>query len=295
MIYLLACFLFVSASSGQASDLHELQRLQQTLLAPSLSDSIRKENNRLFTSGMVKLLQHESAWSMDLKALDKLSVLTAPDKQFRLFTWFNVEDFKHRANGILLMRDKNGSRVVVLDAGEINPKGNRWQSADKWPGALYYDLGSFSTPKGKAYVLLGFHPGDGTSHYKTIEFLHFGPRGDPRFGLPIIVLENNRKVNRLVFQYSSKATMSLAFDRSKRRIRFDHLSPPDISLKNQYQHYGPDFSVDALEFKKGEWIFVSDIDARNRTENLGAEGQVLPLPSRVGPSRRDTSTRKENR
>jgi hypothetical protein len=295
MIYLLVCLLSFSASPGQIPDMQELQRLQNTLLAPAISDSLRKVNNKKFTAGLVQLLGQENAWALNLSSLEKISIITAPDKQFKLFTWFSVEDFKHKANGIILSKDKNNSRVFTLETNDINPKGNRWQSADKWPGALYYDISSFSTSKGKAYILLGFHPGDGTSQFKTIEILHFGPRGEPRFGLPVIVLENNRKVNRLVFQYSSKATMSLSFDRGRRKISFDHLSPPDISLKNQYQHYGPDFSVDALELRKGEWVYVSDIDARNRTENLGAEGQVLPLPSRVGPARRDTTGKKNER
>ena len=50
-------------------------------------------------------------------------------------------------------------------------------------------------------------------------------------------------------------------------IIMDHLAPEDSRFEGQYQFYGPDFSYDALEFKKGEWVFQRDVFAKNRSLN----------------------------
>jgi hypothetical protein len=58
--------------------------------------------------------------------------------------------------------------------------------------------------------------------------------------------------------------MSLRYEEDRKRIVFDHLSPPDASLKGQTQYYGPDLSYDAYYWKKGRWQLRENIDARNR-------------------------------
>jgi hypothetical protein len=116
-------------------------------------------------------------------------------------------------------------------------------------------------------------------HRKTIEVLTFTKNGEPRFGLPVFMV-NQRKAHRIQFQYNAMATMSLKFDKLRRRIVFDHLSPPDISMKNQFQHYGPDFSVDAYDLKGGLFVYIEDLDIMNRSENLGGPGERLNVPNR---------------
>ena len=55
----------------------------------------------------------------------------------------------------------------------------------------------------------------------------------------------------------------LKFDENEKQIVFDHLSPKSPQFTGQYQYYGPDFSYDALEFKKGKWVYIKDVDVRN--------------------------------
>ena len=57
--------------------------------------------------------------------------------------------------------------------------------------------------------------------------------------------------------------MSLKYNNELKMIVFDHLSPFESRYQGVYQFYGPDFSYDGLEFNKGIWRLISDVDARN--------------------------------
>jgi len=280
---LMVSFLISGNGISQTSYLPQtgdLEKLSGFLLNPEVPDSVRIESSLAFSKALVHLLSGPSGWNVDLSALNQVSVLTAPEKQFKLYTWFSVEQYRHKANGIIQIKEKEGIKLVVLKESYEEATGNRKLGYEQWPGALYYDIASFGSGKEKSWLLLGFHPGDGTVHRKVIEVLQFDGRGSPRFGFPSIVLENNKKVNRLVFQFSGKARMGLSFERGKRQVRFDHLSPAENSLKGHYQHYGPDFSIDGLVYRSGKWVYLSDIDAMNKTENLGREGVLYRAPSK---------------
>ena len=68
-----------------------------------------------------------------------------------------------------------------------------------------------------------------------------------------------------MFECSQEVSMSLRYNKKQNRIIYSHLGPRQEGgvLEGQYQYYGPDGSFDALEFKKGKWVTVEDIDARN--------------------------------
>ena len=46
-------------------------------------------------------------------------------------------------------------------------------------------------------------------------------------------------------------------------ITYDHLEPLHPIYRNNFEFYGPDGSIDGLEFKEGTWVYQKDIDARN--------------------------------
>lgn len=96
--------------------------------------------------------------------------------------------------------------------------------------------------------------------------MYFPHGSSPKFGTPIFNIGKKVK-KRVIFEYNSQAIMSLRYDEDKKLIIFDHLSPPDPSLEGQYQYYGPDGSYDALKFKKGKWILLEDLDARNKRKS----------------------------
>jgi hypothetical protein len=52
-------------------------------------------------------------------------------------------------------------------------------------------------------------------------------------------------------QCSGSHEFKVLFKRKK--IVFDHLSPPKATLKGAEETYGPDFTYDAFIWKKGKW------------------------------------------
>ena len=57
--------------------------------------------------------------------------------------------------------------------------------------------------------------------------------------------------------------MSLRYEKKKKMIVFDHLSPSSPSLKGKYEYYGPDFTYDGFSFKKGIWHYRKNLEMRN--------------------------------
>ena len=63
-------------------------------------------------------------------------------------------------------------------------------------------------------------------------------------------------------------------------ILFDRLVPLNTSLEGQKQFYVPETNVfDAFIFEKGKWLFIEDIDARNKAirENRNQPEKVPQL------------------
>ena len=60
--------------------------------------------------------------------------------------------------------------------------------------------------------------------------------------------------------------MSLRYNEKKKMIVFDHLSPSNQMLKNNYEFYGPDMTYDAYKFQNNSWNFLKNIEVGNPSE-----------------------------
>jgi hypothetical protein len=95
-------------------------------------------------------------------------------------------------------------------------------------------------------------------------------------GSSMFVDEDERSAHRLIYEYANDVSMALNYDDKEKMIIMDHLAPEDSRFEGQYQFYGPDFSYDALIFKKGLWRLELDVFAKNRSLNN------LPADSKPG-------------
>jgi hypothetical protein len=93
--------------------------------------------------------------------------------------------------------------------------------------------------------------------------VHFDFWNNPDFGMPVFLDDKKRKKTRVVFSFNAQAVMLLRFNKKKKMIVFDHLSPASPSQKGQFRYYGPDFTYDGFQFKKGKWNYRSNLDLRN--------------------------------
>jgi hypothetical protein len=210
--------------------------------------------------------------SQDIELLDNLNDIRylgnfmSADSVIRMFTW-NIPYTDGENRYINFICHKTGSKERTYKAD--NNKGLEGISsvdiieADDWYGTLYYDILPFVKDSDTLYILLGIDFNNMFINSKVIEVMHIDKQGNMMFGEPCII-NGEEVITRMVFRYSSGASMMLRFDEERERIIFDHLVPSELIFTGQYQYYGPDFSYDALILKDGFWSLTEDVELRNK-------------------------------
>ncbi|MFN5325003.1 MAG: hypothetical protein ACK5C5_08805 [Bacteroidota bacterium] len=239
-------------------------------MARGSSDQVRKAYCALFNPLLLDILQTNLSYDYPFDSLKALSKLRSPDGQIRVYSWF----LQSRENGTFeyfgLVQKKNKSTGEIKSIGLIEKK---WETdmaeinqlkVDEWYGAVYYDIIERKIDKKTVYFLLGWHGRDRASTRKLIEVLSFDAWDNIDLGLPVFSGQPGAKTKyRVVFEFSATVVMLLRYEASKKMIVFDHLSPSSPALKGQYSSYGPDFTYDGYFFKKGKWIYKSNLDLKN--------------------------------
>ncbi|BAX78772.1 hypothetical protein [Labilibaculum antarcticum] len=266
---LLLVFVVLLGSSSLFSQINLVEKEQQIKsefdsLVLADSDSLRlsicNEIEKLFGD----LLSEEQSFDYPFSELSKMGKLISPDQQFRIFNWNCVlGDGTYRYFGLLQIKLKKSIRVEVLQDSKLATDMFHQYSAGNWPGALYYQIIPFKKKSGYSYFLLGWDGNDFRTNKKIIEVLNFDEKGQVTFGLPVI-LWKGKKLSRIVFEYAKQAGMTIQYNEKEERIVFDHLAPSLPVYQNQFEYYGPDFSYDALEYQKGKWVLVENVDVRNK-------------------------------
>lgn len=146
-------------------------------------------------------------------------------------------------------RFKEGNRVYLLRTvpGE---------EADV-PPYLFFDLVAFEADKREYFALLGWAQTP-NSNRKAVLIARFGTGGKVFFNSKLLRKGKSRSAS-LTFEYSKAGSMMLKPDKKGKRIVFDHLVPLDKKYEGFFMFYGPDGSNDALQLKKGEWLYLDNI------------------------------------
>jgi hypothetical protein len=291
--------LVVFSLDSRAQDIDLLKTAEDSLKIYSekiITSDIEKDkdfNNRLFTKLFIKTLNQESSYSFPFDSLKKISKLTAPDNTFKIFTWgYKKDDGTYSYFGIIQLRESEYKKLIILKDKSESIESAEMQSLnqDNWYGAIYYQIVLTKRDGRKYYTLLGWDGNNFLTQKKLIEVIWFRSNDRVAFGA-LIFKKYKDKAQRVVFEYTSRCTMSLRYEkqllhivkRSKDKktktekvkksnmIVFDRLSPIDArngsttaDLTGQYQFYAPETNIlDAFVFENGKWVFVKDVDARN--------------------------------
>lgn len=212
--------------------------------------------------------------------IKSISIQTSSDKSFRVFTWFTLNKNGYSPHGLISYKKPGKKTPVIYELNAIKeiPKNISFKTLnqDNWLGAVYYEIIEFKQKNKKYYALIGFDGNNGITHKKIIDILSFTSNGQPRFGAPVFINEK-RIANRIIFEYSAKAKISLSYHEKNKMIIFDHLAPERPELEGMFQYYVPDLSYDAYKLESGKWNYKPDVDARNMDENKGKEGEKYNL------------------
>ncbi len=248
--------------------------LTDTIL--SLSDLMRKEADSVKLNAAASLeellVQHYSnpeKFGTQLAQVPYMGQLISPDRAVQMLCWnVELENGNFQYHAVMVHKAKKGEVALTIfedveDWERIDRKPVR---PSKWYGALYYKILS-NKHKGKTYyTILGWDGKDNITNRKVVDVITFQGKS-VILGSSMFKDENDRPAHRIIYEYANDVSMALNYDEKEKKIIMDHLAPEDSRFEGQYQFYGPDFSYDALQFKKGKWIFIKDIFAKNRSLN----------------------------
>ncbi|MFN8166858.1 MAG: hypothetical protein U0X76_12030 [Bacteroidia bacterium] len=228
------------------------------------NDSVRKHANDIFYSSLYDTLKKEGSFSADFSAWKNLSVASDADKTIRLYTWTMpyFDGSRYDYFGFVQIKTEKPDSLLLIPLSDSTltikkPESEKLRS-DKWLGAIYYSVSSFRKSGVRYYTLLGWKGWNQSVTKKVIEIMTF-EKGILKFGFPVIKTGSVFR-NRVVFSFTSQATMTLRFDKNGKQIVFDHIN--NFSKDNSIIG-GPDGSYDLLKLKGGKWLMERDIDARS--------------------------------
>ena len=207
-------------------------------------------------------------WTMD--SVRFIGKFVSSDLQMAMYTWIvPLSDNKFLYNAVFQSADgdlwslKNSKNTAETTDFPVSEK--------DWYGALYYEIIPFkSADKEDLYLLLGWRK-FADKQQKVIDILDISSGeivlGKPLFEQEVSIYGKKQMVsqNRVWFEYDTRVSMFMNYNEKKKRVELDNLSPMEV-VDGQVLSYGPDFSVNAYQFKKGRWIFVDDIKVKNYAE-----------------------------
>ena len=267
----LALFLGSFSNTVMSQQTNELVHAEEKLLdlfkpiTETQDFSEMEEINKKFLEEFKRVLLLDGAFSFPFNSLENIGKQTSPNSKIRLFTW-NIPGPKRTQNyfGLVVLNQQDTVSIFeLIDKRSEFAKPHAEQGTpQKWFGALYYEIVEQTTNNDTYYVLLGIDLNDVFSSKRIIEVLSIGQDGNIIFGRPIFRLNKNI-MNRVVFEYSSRATMVLRWDKSYNSIVFSSLMPLQPSFAGNYQYYVPGAMFNGFTFDGAYWNFVEDMDVRN--------------------------------
>lgn len=251
---------------------------QDTLTLPALinqiqrgnTDSIREMANLDFQSRIVDSLKTPNSFNRSFQEFKNVSVVTSDDKLFKIFSWTfpNFSGDRYYYFGFIQYR-KNLSDSIQLfslidSTSTISKPESEKLKSNKWLGSVYYSINTIKYQGKYYYILLGWKGFNQQQTKKVIEVCYI-ENNEVRFGFPLLKIGSVYK-NRIIFSYTSQATMSLKFEKGGKKIVFDHINSPknksDVEVISQT---GPDGTYDSFLLTKGRYILEKDVDARSET------------------------------
>lgn len=283
---LIANVLIANAQSSVLSETKSkvMDAWQDSILA--LSDTLINdtlENNRVSSSyrmikTLVKALKNDSSFYYPFDQLNSVSILYPDDKSFRIFTWqleFNNGTFRYF--GAIQMRSDTLKLFPLVDYTQFyEHKDSIIVDADRWIGAIYYQIIQVKSGKNTYYTLLGKNTGNAFMSTKYVDVLWFD-NGKPKFGYPIFEFIGQKSPTRLVFNYQRAAVFGLNQMTADKVIYFDHLVSLSGGDDKDAIDRVPDGTIEALEWKKGKWYHISQIAHEIRKD--GDVPNVIDKPS----------------
>lgn len=272
---LLPCVFFGQNLNSSAQKIEEIRK--KTVYTES-----NDERNAL-TDTLVNLLKDfmemPDSYDYDFKNLEFTGTLRSPDKAFRMITW-NTPLPNNTYRYHLFLQFPEGNYFYLYDvSGSGDRPLTKTLSAKDWLGALYYEIIPFKREKQKHYLLLGWDGNNRFTTRKIADVMYFNKNGNPVFGAPVFIDDDEQLMNRLILEFKKDASVSLKYDDKKDRIIFNHLEPLNEEMKGIYRFYVPNLEFDAYNLQRnGDWTFEENVQVIIKTEEIFNDPRTIEEP-----------------
>lgn len=255
---------------------------------------------------LAEALEEEDSEEWRWQLPSYVSVLTSPDKLFRIFTWAVVRDNgEFECFGAVQFyneKEEYYEHLLLHDKSEeIMNREESVLSADQWLGAVYQDIIQTTSGSHTYYTLLGWNGVDNLTERKIIEPVYIR-NGVPQFGAPLFRRMRNQR--RVVLEYSNNAVVNLSYEtqyvqeveRKREKVKgtnryqtvekvkehkeqmiiFDEVEPQVPGMEGLFQYYVPSGTELAYAFVDGKWELRNGAQGRLSDKKLNKEFAPLP-------------------
>lgn len=284
--------LFLTGSAQKKIDFRfwedSLIRLRDAVMT-TRGETERMILNEDFMNLLESILHEPNSFNHKWDSVKNFSVLTSPDRLFKLFTWFVEKDnFTVENYGFLQLYNDNRKKYVIYPLYDQRQtiENPHYLIADhnQWYGAVYYDIILLETKEKKYYTLLGWNGNDLFTNQKLIEVLHFKKDYTPQFGARIFKKYPD-KIARAIFEYNKNSSFSLKYEKQSYMVRTGKKDPKTkrvlyqlvtqdmivfdqlIKMEEEMEHI-PAFTVPESSLNwgfipaDGRWLFLDKVEAR---------------------------------
>lgn len=277
VVFLFATFSVFSIGPAEAEKTISLLHKQ---LAGSSSDERSDSLSREMREIFIGLFDQPEVFDYPFDQL-QFCKLKSSDGRIRIFNWNQPNlNGTHKYYCFVLVKktkDSSFSWYELKDnPNEPDKIENKFLNADKWMGALYYEIIPMDKKgRGDTYTLLGWDGKDNLTTRKIIDAITI-MGSKVRMGAGLYRSDDGTR-KRMIFEYSEEVSMSVKYYTKKKCIVLDHLSPKNPMMTGIYADYGPDGSYDILMMKKGKWELIENADI---TEFVNGDDKPFRDPRR---------------
>jgi hypothetical protein len=277
-----------------------LKILSRTVFADSIKEN-RLQAAQKVEATLLRTLANRGSFEYPFDSLHSISIKNADDNRFRIFTWqIYVDENTYRYGGILQVNTKGKPKVFRLEdhtADITDAPEQETLTAERWHGALYYNIKSCIFEGKPHYILFGFNGLRFFEKRKLMDVLHFDKGGNPVFGAPLFVRKDGENAavekSRVILDYSAETSIRLNFDVEQDIIIFDNLIAMKGQLPNQGTVMVTDGSYSAYRYTGKFWEYIDklatlEVTEAPRTEPIldGRKGKTLFGDDTAAPKKR---------
>lgn len=269
---------------------HDSLKVYNREIVNDTTDILRSEAALKIIKTFSKALREEGSFQYPFDSLTSIAIMTPEDQSFRIFTWqLAFDNGTFRYFGVIQSNEAKPRLQPLVDYGDYYEfVDSVIVDADRWIGALYYQIIPFKSGKSTYYALLGWDGNNAVTNRKYVDILWFDKDGKAKFGYPIFEIEDQKSPCRIVLNYKKDATLSLSYVESEKQIYFDHLVSLSGNPEADAFDKVPDGTIEAYKLVKGKWRHVDLIEYERRENgdvpNVVKEEQTKqlyrPLPPR---------------